>query len=303
MLKEQEESKKTQLEEKEEEIKRLKNEIEENKKLDDEISKSLEVNVHLKTQIEEAKRVEELLKNQVNEKEESCHKLEAEVVDLRKKVEKSNKFLNSSTILNEILDSQRSPNDKSGLGYKKEATHVEASTSKKHEVSPSLSKDGNNVASQPSTQGKESFKRTKQGRHQEAIFTPQRRETPSRWTPKQRYENVFHGQCYSCNEYGHKALECRYYARKDSERFHNTLRCWRCNQVGHIVAHCHTMRCYSCSGFGHKSQDCWNTRRNSMMRNSYSMTRRRHEVRKEDIFEKMEAQSSSSKNWDTFRSG
>jgi hypothetical protein len=31
-----------------------------------------------------------------------------------------------------------------------------------------------------------------------------------------------------------------------------------------------------------------------MMRTSYSMTRRRHEVRKEDIFEKMEAQSSSS---------
>jgi chromosome segregation ATPase len=159
MLKEQEESKKTQLEEKEEEIKRLKNEIEDNRKLDDEINKSLEVCVHLKTQIEEAKKVEEILKNQVNEKEESCHKLEAEVVDLRKKVEKSNKFLNNSTILNEILDSQRSPNDKSGLRYKKEATHVEASTSKKHEVSISLSKDGNNFASQPSTQGKESFKR------------------------------------------------------------------------------------------------------------------------------------------------
>ena len=30
------------------------------------------------------------------------------------------------------------------------------------------------------------------------------------------------------------------------------------------------------------------------MRNSYSMTRRRHEVRKEDIFKNMEAQSSSS---------
>jgi hypothetical protein len=297
MLKEQEESKRSQLEEKEEEIKRLKNEIEENKKVDNEIRKSLEVNIHLKTQIEEAKRVEELLKNQVNEKEESCHKLEAEVVDLRKKVEKSNKFLNSSTILNEILDSQRSPNDKSGLGYNKEATHVEASTSKKLEVSPSFSKDGNNVASQPSTQGKETFKRTKQGRHQEAIFTPQRkfkRETPSRWTPKQRYENVFHGHCYSCNEYGHKALECRYYARRDNERFHNTLRCWRCNQVGHIVAHCHTMRCYNCSGFGHKSQDCWNTRRQSMRSVSYSMTRRTHEARREDNVGNMEAQSSSS---------
>jgi hypothetical protein len=36
------------------------------------------------------------LKNKINEKEESCCKLEAEIVDLRKKVEKSNKFLNSS---------------------------------------------------------------------------------------------------------------------------------------------------------------------------------------------------------------
>jgi hypothetical protein len=44
--------------------------------------------------------------------------------------------MNNSTILKEILDSQRSPNDKLGLGYKKEATHLEASTSKKHEVSP-----------------------------------------------------------------------------------------------------------------------------------------------------------------------
>ena len=143
------------------------------------------------------------MKNQVNEKEESCHKLEVEVVDLRKKVEKSNKFLNSSTILNDILESQRSPNDKSGLGYNKEVTHVEESTSKKLEVSPSFSKDGNNVASQPFTQGKENLKRTKQGRHQEAILTPQRR-----WAPKQRYEIIFHGQCYSCNDYGHKYFEC-----------------------------------------------------------------------------------------------
>jgi hypothetical protein len=54
------------------------------------------------------------------------------------------------------------------------------------------------------------------------------------------------------------------------------------------------MRCYSYSGFGHKSQECWNTRRNSMMRTSHSMDRRRNEVRKGDIFEKMDTQSSSS---------
>ena len=80
--------------------------------VDDEISKSFETIVYLNTQIEEAKRIEELLKNQIKEKEESCDKLESEVDDLRKKVEKSNKFLNSSQILDEILESQRSPCDK-----------------------------------------------------------------------------------------------------------------------------------------------------------------------------------------------
>jgi hypothetical protein len=106
ILKEHEKSNKTQLEEKEEEITRLRNERDD-KKVYDDISKSIETIFHLKIQIEEAKRIEELLKNQINEKEESCHKLEGEVVDLRKKVEKSNKFLNSSQILNEILKIQR----------------------------------------------------------------------------------------------------------------------------------------------------------------------------------------------------
>jgi hypothetical protein len=83
--------------------------------------------------------------------------------------------------LDEILESQRSSCDKSGLGYKGEGTHAEASTSKKHEVN--ISKKEDNVAKQPTTQGKENFKRTKQGRNQEAIFE----------TPKQRYEVFFMG--------------------------------------------------------------------------------------------------------------
>jgi hypothetical protein len=148
MIKEEEERNKTQLEEKEEEITRLKD-GKEDMNVEDEISKSFETIFHLKTQIEESKRIEELLKIQINEKEDSCCKLEAEIVDLRKKVEKSNKFLNRSRILDDILESQRPSCDKSGLGYKGEDTHAEASTSKKHEVSPSKKED--NIAKKPST--------------------------------------------------------------------------------------------------------------------------------------------------------
>jgi hypothetical protein len=60
-------------------------------------------------------------------------------VNLRKNIEKSNtqiKFLNSSVILDEILDSQISPNDKSGLGYNKE----EINTPKKSNTGPSFVK-------------------------------------------------------------------------------------------------------------------------------------------------------------------
>ena len=64
--------------------------------------------------------------------EESCHKLEAKFL----KVENSNtqsKYLNSSMTLDKLLDSQRSPNDKSGIGYNKE----EISTPKNPDTGPS----------------------------------------------------------------------------------------------------------------------------------------------------------------------
>jgi hypothetical protein len=147
--------------------------------------------------------------------EESCHKMEAEVVNLRKKVEKSNtqiKFLNNSMTLDEILDSQRSPNDKSGLGYNKE----EISTPKKPDASPSFVKGEDKSDKGPSFVKRESrydsgsscsknernttiFRRSDQGRHPEATHTPQskfRRETPS-WMNQRRYESVCNGYCFS----------------------------------------------------------------------------------------------------------
>jgi hypothetical protein len=272
---------------KEEEIERLKNEIsqaKEEKKEDYEPSKNLadlkelrESYVNLKIQLEEDKRREEVVRNQLDKKEESCHELEAEVVNLRKKVEKSDtqiKFLNNSMTLDEIFNSQRSPNDRSGLGYNKEKIITPKKSDagpsfvkgeNKSDTIPSVVKDEDRSETTPSFVKRESrydsissrsknktnttkFRRSDQGRHREAIHIPQskfRRETPS-WMNQRRYQSIFNSYCFSCNEYGHKALYCRHHGRKQFGGFNNSIRCWNYNHVGHIVAHFYTMRCYSC---------------------------------------------------------
>jgi hypothetical protein len=129
------------------------------------------------------------------------------------------------------------------------------------------------------------FRRLDQGRHQEYTPTPQRnfrRGTPSRMSQRGRHESVFNGHLFSCNEYGHKALDCRNHGRKQIGMFNNIVRCWKCNIIGYISTHCYTMRCYSCDGFGHKAQDCWNLRRQSMRNASYNTTRRVNETWKKN---------------------
>jgi hypothetical protein len=288
--------------EKEEEIERLKNEInqaKEEKKEDDEPRKNLvdikelrESYVNLKIQLEEAKRREEVVRNQLDKKKESCHELEAEVVNLRKKVEKSDtqkEFLNNSMTLDEILDSQRSPYDKSGLGYNKK----EINTPKKYDAGPLFAKYEDRSDKAPSYAKSErrhdsgssrsrnkcnttKFRRSYHGRHLEAIHRPQRKfrtKTPS-WMNQRRYESIFNGHCFSCNIYGHKALDCRHHGRKQVGRFNNSIRCWNCNHVGHIVAHCYTMRCYNCGGYVHKAYNYWNSRKQSIRNASHNMTTR-----------------------------
>ena len=39
-----------------------------------------------------------------------------------------------------------------------------------------------------------------------------RRSAPTRRSPISKYQNFFFGLCYSCNNYGHKAIDCRAYA-------------------------------------------------------------------------------------------
>jgi hypothetical protein len=70
----------------------------------------------LKVQIEEDKRIEEALKEQLEENDKIIGNLEAEIVTLRKDIQKKN-MQNSSKVLDDIINSKKYHLDKSGLGY------------------------------------------------------------------------------------------------------------------------------------------------------------------------------------------
>jgi chromosome segregation ATPase len=110
---------------------------EEQKSREEEVSKSIkkteQIIVDLKTQLQEAKRIEEILSKRLNDKEQNCEKLEAEIVLLRRKLEKGtnlSKFESSSKILDDILNSQRPSSNKVGLGY----DHKETNKGLKYEI-------------------------------------------------------------------------------------------------------------------------------------------------------------------------
>jgi hypothetical protein len=72
--------------------------------------------IRLKVQIEEDKRIEEALKEEIEEKDKIIGNLEAEIVTLRKYIQKKN-MQNSSKVLDGIINSKKSHLDKSRLGY------------------------------------------------------------------------------------------------------------------------------------------------------------------------------------------
>ena len=72
-----------------------------------------------------------------------------------------------------------------------------------------------------------------------------------------RYQQIFLGHCYSCNNFVHKALKCRAYgkvyeykkdmsSKKPKGRKHNRIgplqrydiECYKCNNLGHMAREC-----------------------------------------------------------------
>jgi len=104
---------------------------------DDDYVDAIDMNeeiTRLKRNIEERNVIIDTLQFKIDEKEKHLEKLEGEIVGLRKEIEKTKainlKFVKGSETLDEIINVQRSPLNKTGLGYNGETS--QASTSKSY---------------------------------------------------------------------------------------------------------------------------------------------------------------------------
>ena len=146
--------------------------------------------------------------------------LELEVEDLRKKDMNGNayiKFKDSSTTLDKILYSQRSPTDKYGLGFNNTVGEIKfgkKTPSWKNNMIIHFSRRQSGSIDQEHVHypfNKQSHKIYVQKGNQETSFSCQDtsgKHTSSIWNRKFRYGNSFYGYCFSCYEFGHRALEC-----------------------------------------------------------------------------------------------
>lgn len=113
-------------------------------KLKEKVQNPNEINqtiTNLMIQLEEARRIEEALVEQLEENLKVKENLEAEIVSLRKDLQKrdlNKKFEMSSKMLDQILSSQKSFHEKSGLGYKQQEDNESSSSMKaRKETKPS----------------------------------------------------------------------------------------------------------------------------------------------------------------------
>jgi hypothetical protein len=195
---------------------------------------------------------------------------------------KLKKFEKSTEKLDEILSSQISPNDKTGLGYNDSLK----TTKQEKEVE----NDETNTPEQVEQQYRKlEFRRNETSRgsspiryernHYEGNYRRIDREpgwtTPQRRSLMPRYQNFFLGHCYTCGNFGHKAINSRInernnyasYMNGENSRYKNVCRPFNRNYNPFDPLMDQNIVCYRCNNLGHKVQDCKEMKEDNHMPN------------------------------------
>jgi hypothetical protein len=189
------------------------------KQLED-FEKLREETISLKTLLEEERRIGEVRNVQMKKKEEDCEKLEQEVVSLRKSLRNS-----------------QVPKDLTHLGCMGETSYKEdANTNKKVEerATQIVDEKWTRILERRNDYKRDEYPRTPPIFGNQRSFNQyegnyRRIDHEPRWTTSQRspltprYQNLFLGHCYTCKNFGHKAIICRINERNKYARNMNVV--------------------------------------------------------------------------------
>jgi hypothetical protein len=169
-------------------------------------------------ELEEANKIEEILKQQLSEKKARCEALEEEIVKTRKEMEKFNGLyhqnmpsIKASEGLTSILNQQRNPKLKTGLGYEEGSSSDHPSN-----IEPIKFVKSSNINNNHSTETKKENQppRRNERKSTRTEFVDQRDYRHERNRPPQRrqifsrYKGFFYGYCFFCSNFGHKSINC-----------------------------------------------------------------------------------------------
>jgi hypothetical protein len=191
----------------------------------------------LKVELEEAKKIEDIRKQQLLEKKAGCEALEQEVLKTRKDMEKFQALYNQnlSSIkalegLATILNQQRNPNLKIGLGYEEGSSSGKPRNEEPIKFVKSTT-NGNNKPietkedNQPPRTSKEKGARTKSVEKRNSVLLAERHhqhgrnQFSQRRQPFSRYKEFFHGYYFYYSNFRHKAINCSLRLRHEKLRF------------------------------------------------------------------------------------
>ena len=114
--------------------------------------------------------------------------------------------------MNQIIDSQRPIHDKTGLGYNQRNDELGSSSKTTKDDKKSYMDIVKENLQEVGTSKHEENEHAKKQVPTTQSNNPKGQE-PSRRRPMPRYQYFFSGLCYTCNNYGHKAIDCRTYIR------------------------------------------------------------------------------------------
>jgi hypothetical protein len=169
---------------------------------------------------------------------------------------------NSSKVLDDIISSKNSHLDKSGLGYNQK---------EKGSSSKTIEQETNPKIYAETIKGdrkiyKEYYKDTPPPRkfrfqNQQQIDRPREKEgfiraPPFRRSSTPRYQTIFFGLCYACNNCGHKAVNCRANNGNNNNFESHTQRGYSRRSYNMFESLSTEVECYKCDNFGHVAKDC-----------------------------------------------